>query len=105
MLLARKGLNVLVIDRARFPSHTLSSHQLQPPGAARLRRWGLLDALEKAGTPPAREVRFRFGDVVLRGAYPSDEALYSAQCVRSRSTRTGRTFPLIQSSCTPLTGA
>jgi len=77
MLLARKGLRVLAIDRAKFPSDTLSSHQLQPPGAARLRRWGLLDALEKAGTPPAREVRFQSGDVVLHGAYPSDEALYS----------------------------
>lgn len=77
MLLARKGLRVLVVDRAKFPSDTLSSHQLQPPGAARLRRWGLLDALEMAGTPPTRQVRFRTGDVVLRGAYPSAEALYS----------------------------
>jgi flavin-dependent dehydrogenase len=77
MLLARKGLRVLVVDRAKFPSDTLSSHQLQPPGAARLRRWGLLDALETAGTPPTREVRFCTGDIVLRGRYPSDEALYS----------------------------
>jgi flavin-dependent dehydrogenase len=77
MLLARKGLRVLVVDRAKFPSDTLSSHQLQPPAAARLRRWGLLDALEAAGTPPTREVHFRTGEVVLRGAYPSDEALYS----------------------------
>jgi len=77
MLLARKGLRVLVVDRAKFPSDTLSSHQLQPPGAVRLRRWGLLDALESAGTPPAREVRFRAGDAVLRGAYPGAEALYS----------------------------
>jgi flavin-dependent dehydrogenase len=77
MLLARNGLRVLVVDRAKFPSDTLSSHQLQPPGAARLRRWGLLDALEMAGTPPTRSVHFCTGDVVLRGAYPSAEALYS----------------------------
>jgi 2-polyprenyl-6-methoxyphenol hydroxylase-like FAD-dependent oxidoreductase len=50
---------------------------LQPPGAARLRRWGLLDALETAGTPPTREVRFHTGDIVLRGAYPGEEPLYS----------------------------
>jgi len=40
MLLAREGLRALVVDRTHFPSDTLSSHQLQPPGVARLRRWG-----------------------------------------------------------------
>jgi hypothetical protein len=34
---------VLVVDRAGFPSGTLSTHQVQLPGVARLRRWGLLD--------------------------------------------------------------
>ena len=40
MLLARKGLDVLVVDRASFPSDTLSTHQVQVPGVARLHRWG-----------------------------------------------------------------
>ena len=40
MLLARRGLKVLVVDRATFPSDTLSTHQLQLPGVARLARWG-----------------------------------------------------------------
>ena len=43
MLLANKGLRVLVVDRAPFPSDTLSSHQLQPPGVDRLKKWGLLN--------------------------------------------------------------
>jgi 2-polyprenyl-6-methoxyphenol hydroxylase-like FAD-dependent oxidoreductase len=43
MLLARNGLQVIAVDRAHFPSDTLSSHQLQLPGAACLLRWGLLD--------------------------------------------------------------
>jgi flavin-dependent dehydrogenase len=38
MLLARKGLDVLVVDRASFPSDTLSTHQIQVPGVARLHR-------------------------------------------------------------------
>ena len=50
MLLARRGLKVLVVDRATFPSDTLSTHQVQLPGVARLARWGVLDAVLAAGT-------------------------------------------------------
>ena len=45
LLLARHGLKVLVLDRATFPSDTLSTHQVQVPGVARLARWGVLDAV------------------------------------------------------------
>ncbi len=34
MLLARKGYRVLVVDRATFPSDTLSTHVVQPLAAA-----------------------------------------------------------------------
>jgi 2-polyprenyl-6-methoxyphenol hydroxylase-like FAD-dependent oxidoreductase len=80
MLLARAGLRVLVADRATFPSDTLSTHQVQLPGGARLRRWGLLDAVVASGAPPAREVSFDAGPVVLRGRFPDFEgvdAVYS----------------------------
>ena len=36
MLLARKGYRVLVVDRATFPSDTLSSYVVHPLGAAAL---------------------------------------------------------------------
>jgi 2-polyprenyl-6-methoxyphenol hydroxylase-like FAD-dependent oxidoreductase len=45
MLLARQGYKVLVVDRARFPSDTVSTHIVHPPGVSALRRWGLLDRL------------------------------------------------------------
>lgn len=80
MLLARQGLRVLVVDRVSFPSDTISSHQVQVPGVARLNRWGLLDQVRAAGTPPARRVRFDSGDVVLEGSFPAydgADALYS----------------------------
>ncbi len=80
MLLAGKGLRVLLVDRAAFPSDTLSTHQVQLPGGARLRRWGLLDQVVASGAPPAREVRFDAGSVVLQGRYPAFEgvdAVYS----------------------------
>ena len=33
MLLARKGLTVLLVDKATFPSDTISTHILWPHGA------------------------------------------------------------------------
>ena len=80
MLLARKGMSVLVLDRASFPSDTLSTHQVQLPGIARLHRWGLLDRVAAAGTPATRAVRFDTGHAVLSGSFPEHEgidALYS----------------------------
>ena len=52
MLLARKGYDVLAVDRATFPSDTISTHLLHPPGVAALRRWGLLERLVAPGCPP-----------------------------------------------------
>ena len=68
MLLARKGYRVLVVDRATFPSDTLSTHILHPPGAAALQRWGLLDRLASTGCPPIDTYSFDFGPFTLSGA-------------------------------------
>jgi 2-polyprenyl-6-methoxyphenol hydroxylase-like FAD-dependent oxidoreductase len=81
MLLARRGLRVLAVDRVSFPSDTISSHQLQVPGAALLHRWGLLGKLAAGGTPPTRQVRFDVGcGLVMDGRFPACDgvdALYS----------------------------
>jgi 2-polyprenyl-6-methoxyphenol hydroxylase-like FAD-dependent oxidoreductase len=72
MLLARQGVRVLAVDRVSFPSDTVSSHQLQVPGAARLHQWGLLERLTAAGTPPVRRVRFDAGGgLVMEGRFPA----------------------------------
>ena len=78
MLLARAGLSVVVVDRARFPSDTLSTHQVQTPGIARLRRWGLLDAVA-ATTPAVQRVRLDTGSHGVTAPYPAHDgarALY-----------------------------
>jgi hypothetical protein len=75
MLLARKGLTVLAVDRASFPSDTLSTNNIQLPGVARLERWGLLGQVAAAGTPAIRRVRFDPGPVVLEGGFPSFDGL------------------------------
>ncbi|WP_242359832.1 NAD(P)/FAD-dependent oxidoreductase [Anaeromyxobacter sp. SG17] len=68
MLLARKGYRVLLVDRARFPSDTISTHILWPHGAEALARWGLLDALAATGLPPiCRRMSLDVGPFVLRG--------------------------------------
>ncbi len=60
MLLARQGLRVLVLDRARYGSDTVSTHALMRGGVLQLQRWGLLDRIAKAGTPPITRVLFHY---------------------------------------------
>ena len=58
MLLARRGHRVTLVDRATFPSDTLSTHALSRGGVVQLARWGLLDDVLAAGTPAVRRTRF-----------------------------------------------
>lgn len=72
--LARQGARVLLMDRAGFPSDTVSTHLLHAAGVARLRDLGLLEPLLAGGCPPIGSIRFQPGDdLVLRGSpYPYD---------------------------------
>ncbi len=67
MLLANKGYRVLLVDRASFPSDTLSTHVIHAPGVAALRRWGLLDAVTATGCPPIETYSFDFGPFTITG--------------------------------------
>jgi flavin-dependent dehydrogenase len=67
MLLARKGHRVLVVDRATFPSDTLSTHLIHAPGVAALDRWGLLDSVVATGCPPIETYALDFGPVTISG--------------------------------------
>src|SRR5690349_18589654 len=68
MLLARRGHRVLLVDRATFPSDTVSTHMIHPPGVACLRQWGLADRMAATGCPPIDRYAFDFGPVTLAGA-------------------------------------
>jgi flavin-dependent dehydrogenase len=61
MLLARQGLRVLLVDRGRYGTDTLSTHALMRGSVYLLSQWGLLDRLVKAETPPVRRTRFDYG--------------------------------------------
>ena len=68
MLLARQGYSVLLVDRAVFPSDTISTHVIHAPGVAALARWGLLDQVVATGCPPIETYSYDFGPFTIRGA-------------------------------------
>ncbi len=70
LLLARKGYRVLLVDRAAFPSDTLSTHLVQLPGSAALKRWGLLDKVIATHPGQADQVHFDMDEIVVTGQYP-----------------------------------
>src|SRR5512139_3318696 len=80
MLLARRGLRVLAVDRDRYGTDTLSTHALMRGGVLQLSRWGLLDQIVAAGTPPVRRSTFRYATGVVPVAVKPAfgvEALYA----------------------------
>jgi len=68
MLLARKGYRVLVVDRATFPSDTISTHVVHPRAVAALARWGLIERLKATGCPPIHTYTFDFGPFTISGS-------------------------------------
>jgi flavin-dependent dehydrogenase len=66
LLLARAGHDVVLVDRADPTGDTLSTHALMRTGVLQLKRWGLLDELIEAGTPPIEKVTLGFGDEIVR---------------------------------------
>jgi menaquinone-9 beta-reductase len=62
LLLARRGLRVLVVDRDEPGRDTLSTHALMRPAVIQLARWGLLDRVIAAGTPAIRTTTFHYGE-------------------------------------------
>ncbi|MFD2093476.1 NAD(P)/FAD-dependent oxidoreductase [Blastococcus deserti] len=80
LLLARAGLRVLCVDRSRRGSDTVSTHALMRAGVLQLSRWGLLDAVRQAGTPPIHRTTFHYGSetvsITMRPS-PGVDALYA----------------------------
>ena len=64
LLLARQGARVLVLDKSRYGTDTLSTHALMRGAVLQLHRWGLLPAVAGAGTPPVRSTTFHLADAV-----------------------------------------
>jgi 2-polyprenyl-6-methoxyphenol hydroxylase-like FAD-dependent oxidoreductase len=83
MLLARRGFKVLLVDKATFPSDTISTHILWPQGVEILGRWGLRQRLAAAGVPPiCRRMTFDVGPFALRGTIPDANEGMGGFCPR-----------------------
>jgi len=74
MLLARCGLEVLLVDRSTFPSEIAHGHFIHRHGPRRLQKWGLLERVVATGCPPSTtftidtdEVRLSGRDLALDG--------------------------------------
>src|ERR1700730_11756617 len=80
MLLARRGHRVALVDRAVFPSDTLSTHFLWQKGAARLQAWGVLDDLIARGCEPIQQLTVDFGRVTLTGQAPAVDGVRDTYC-------------------------
>ena len=84
MLLARRGYRVLLVDRASFPSDTLSTHYIHQPGGARLERWGLLERVAASNCPPIERQRIDFGPFALAGTPPPVDGVVPGYAPRRR---------------------
>jgi menaquinone-9 beta-reductase len=62
MLLARAGLDVLLVEQSGPGKDTLSTLALMRAGVLQLSRWGLLDSIKAAGTPRIEKTTFHYGD-------------------------------------------
>jgi 2-polyprenyl-6-methoxyphenol hydroxylase-like FAD-dependent oxidoreductase len=93
MLLARAGLKVRVIERSPRLGEIPSGHIIGPSGVARLRRWGLLDAVLATGCPPIREGRLWIGGELAGD--PPDAAAAGGKAVRLIAPRHGALGPVL----------
>ncbi|AZG47089.1 NAD(P)/FAD-dependent oxidoreductase [Gordonia insulae] len=80
--LAQRGLRVLVIDSARFPSDTLSTHLLWPTTMAEIAAIGALPAVEAIGAPRMPLAEAVLDDVGWRTTYSPVSGVDYAMCVR-----------------------
>ncbi|HEV7883430.1 MAG TPA: NAD(P)/FAD-dependent oxidoreductase [Solirubrobacteraceae bacterium] len=67
MLLARAGLDVLLVDRAELPSEIPHGHFIHRHGPPRLAKWGLLEPIVSTNCPPVTSMTTDFGDFPLAG--------------------------------------
>ncbi|MFI6044685.1 NAD(P)/FAD-dependent oxidoreductase [Nocardia sp. NPDC051321] len=83
MLLAQQGYRVLLLDKARFPSDTVSTHMITVGGSAQLNRWGLIEQVEATNCPPVTNIVLdlcfeQYGHFTLTGFPDPDENGFAA---------------------------
>jgi 2-polyprenyl-6-methoxyphenol hydroxylase-like FAD-dependent oxidoreductase len=80
LLLARRGVRTLLLEQDGLGTGDASTHLLTRAGVLLLARWGVLDSVIGAGTPPIRRTTYRYdGEHVVMSVLPSHgvDALYA----------------------------
>ena len=80
--LARAGRRGIAVDRASFPSDTLSTHLLFAGGVAELRALGALERVEALGPPRMRDATVDGAGITVHGGYSEQNGVDWALCVR-----------------------
>ena len=80
--LASAGRRVIAIDRASFPSDTLSTHLLFAGGVAELQALGALERVEALGPPRMTDATVDGAGITVHGGYSLLEGVNWALCVR-----------------------
>jgi flavin-dependent dehydrogenase len=80
--LAREGRRVIALDRAAFPSDTLSTHLFFPSHFAELARLGALERVEALGAPHHLQGGLHAKGIAVQGRYNAQEGLEYGGCVR-----------------------
>ncbi|OBH07788.1 hypothetical protein A5696_20830 [Mycobacterium sp. E2699] len=81
--LARRGMSVCLVDRARFPSETPSTHIIQPSGVELLDRLGVLEGVSAAGAVPLDRMTMVIDDAVrIHATVDPGRFTHPSLCVR-----------------------
>ena len=81
-ILAREGWKVLLVDKARFPSDTVSTHYMFPNSLARLERLGILERLHGRHKLPSLAARWRVLGHEIEGTHSEIEGHSRGTSVR-----------------------
>src|SRR3954453_12264052 len=80
-VLAPAGRRVVVLDRARFPSDTLSTHVLVPGAVIEMARVGALERLLALDVPRCPWVTVQAGEALVREHWGAREGIDYGLCV------------------------
>ena len=71
-LMAQNGLDVLIVDRATFPSDTVSTHCITTGGCIQLQRWGLFDRVLATNVKHIKEFMLTMNGMEMANPLPGD---------------------------------
>jgi len=74
LLLSQKGYRVLIVERDRFPSDTMSTHMINAPAVPLLKQIGVIDDVLAAGFRRITRARVHFDDCIFDGPIAPGDA-------------------------------